>query len=346
MMLFLSVIVPIYKVEKYLSECIESILGQTYRNLEIILVDDGGNDKCPLICDRYAEKDKRVKVIHKENGGLVSARKAGLKAASGEYIAFVDGDDSIDECMYETMCPIAERTNADIVIEGFKFIYPDKVVTWKDNVPAGEYDKRRLEQYIYPVMMCHDNKLTRNVAPAIWNKIFKKELLNNILGEMNEGIRDGEDAAVTYPCLLSAEKVVFITDQHHYKYRINTESISRSFDKVWYVSASEYCNWMEQKVSKKKASLEKSVSLEKFMMLYRYLNREYAFCMKNKEESFEKRMQEIIENTEVGKSLFQIDLWKMEIPFFEKLQYRMLQHKRYGFCKIFCWIHCKYGELK
>ena len=142
---FLSVIVPIYKVEKYLSECIESILEQTYKDFEVILVDDGGDDECPLICDRYAKVDKRVKVIHKENGGLVSARKAGLRSATGEYVAFGDGDDSMEKSMYEIMCSTAKRTRADIVVEGFKYIYPDKVVVWKDNVREGEYDKKRLE---------------------------------------------------------------------------------------------------------------------------------------------------------------------------------------------------------
>ena len=91
----ISIIIPIYKVEQYLAECMESVLGQSYTNLEIILVDDGSPDACPALCDGYAQKDKRVKVIHKENGGLSDARNAGLEIATGEYIAFVDSDDFI-----------------------------------------------------------------------------------------------------------------------------------------------------------------------------------------------------------------------------------------------------------
>ena len=92
-----SIIVPIYKIEQYITQCIESIIHQTYKNIEIILVDDGSDDNCPVICDEYALKDDRIKVIHKENGGLVSARKAGALEATGDYICCVDGDDYIAE---------------------------------------------------------------------------------------------------------------------------------------------------------------------------------------------------------------------------------------------------------
>ena len=102
-MSLISVIVPVYKVEPYLNKCIESIVNQTYKNLEIILVDDGSPDNCPAICDSWAEKDSRIKVIHKENGGLSDARNAGMVHATGEYIAFVDSDDYIDPEMYQSL---------------------------------------------------------------------------------------------------------------------------------------------------------------------------------------------------------------------------------------------------
>ena len=99
----ISVIVPIYRIEKYLPECIDSLLDQSFLNFELILVDDGSPDNCPKICDDYSKKDTRIKVIHKENGGLLSARKAGLKAAKGNYIAYVDGDDWVDKFYLDTM---------------------------------------------------------------------------------------------------------------------------------------------------------------------------------------------------------------------------------------------------
>ena len=110
----ISIIVPVYKVEKYLDKCVNSIVGQTYKNLEIILVDDGSPDNCPAMCDEWAQKDSRIKVIHKKNGGLSSARNAGLDACTGDYIGFVDSDDWIEPDMYEYLLNIGMKNNADV----------------------------------------------------------------------------------------------------------------------------------------------------------------------------------------------------------------------------------------
>ena len=110
----ISIIVPVYKVEKYLDKCVNSIVGQTYKNLEIILVDDGSPDNCPAMCDEWAQKDSRIKVIHKKNGGLTSARNAGLDACTGDYIGFVDSDDWIEPDMYEYLLNIGMKNNADV----------------------------------------------------------------------------------------------------------------------------------------------------------------------------------------------------------------------------------------
>ena len=337
---FLSVIVPIYNVEKYLVQCIESIINQTFTDMEIILVDDGGRDNCPSLCDKYAVKDSRIKVIHKKNGGLVSARKAGLNVSAGTYVAYVDGDDSIDKYMYEEMCTVARKTDTDIVVEGFELCSPNKTEIWRDKVTEGIYDKERLTREIYPVMMCHDNALQRNVAPAIWNKIFKRALLQSVMENMDERIRDGEDAAVTYPCFLLAKQIVFLTKQHHYQYRINPESMSRNFDKDWYKSASFYCEWLEQNVSKKYAKMEDSVRLEKFLMLYRYLNKEYLYSKGKK--CFRKRISEIREKTDIGKNVCNVNVGKLRISLFGKLQYGFLKYKLYGMCELCCWCYYKY----
>lgn len=109
-----SVIVPVYNVEEYLPECLDSILASTYKNLEIIVVDDGSPDNCPRICDEYAQKDPRIKVIHQENQGLVGARNTGLKHAHGKYIGFVDSDDAVSPVMYEQLVRAIEETEADL----------------------------------------------------------------------------------------------------------------------------------------------------------------------------------------------------------------------------------------
>ena len=121
----ISVIVPVYKVEQYLDKCISSIVNQTYDNLEIILVDDGSPDNCPKICDNWAEKDQRIKVVHKQNGGLSSARNEGIVVATGKYISFIDSDDYIDSQTYEKMIFSITSTEADMCICGMKWVNED-----------------------------------------------------------------------------------------------------------------------------------------------------------------------------------------------------------------------------
>ena len=122
----ISVIVPVYNIEGYLGKCIDSIIAQTYKDLEIILVDDGSSDHCGAICDEYAKKDNRIKVIHKPNGGLSDARNHGIEAATGRYLGFVDGDDWIEEDMYEHIAANIEKYSPDCVITQFYYSYPDK----------------------------------------------------------------------------------------------------------------------------------------------------------------------------------------------------------------------------
>ena len=112
----ISVIVPIYKLEQYLEECVDSLIEQTYKNIEIILVDDGSPDNCGAICDRYAEQDDRIQVIHKKNGGLSDARNAGLDIASGEYVLFIDSDDNVSVDMVEELYGAIKKQNADISV--------------------------------------------------------------------------------------------------------------------------------------------------------------------------------------------------------------------------------------
>ena len=140
-----SIIVPIYRVEKYLPDCIDSILGQTYKNTEIILVDDGSPDKSPKIADEYAKKHENITVVHKKNGGLSSARNAGLDIATGKYILLVDSDDTIDKTLLSDIVPIAEDNNADIVVFGiFTQVIKDGIVVAEKN---GSHEKKKISNH-------------------------------------------------------------------------------------------------------------------------------------------------------------------------------------------------------
>ena len=137
-----SIIIPVYNVEKYLNKCVDSVLNQTFTDFEVILVDDGSPDNCPAICDSYAEKDKRVRVIHKQNGGLICARKSGLEAARGDYIGFVDSDDWIEENMYELFADMIKKYSPDMVLSDFYFDSGKEIINSEQLFEQEFYDKK------------------------------------------------------------------------------------------------------------------------------------------------------------------------------------------------------------
>lgn len=213
----ISVIVPIYNIDQYVGICIESLIKQTYKNLEIILVDDGSTDRCSAICDLYASKDDRIIVIHKDNGGLVSARKAGVEIATGKYIGHVDGDDWVEPDFYEVLHRAAVRSRADIVCAGFSRDLFSQHVKCANSVLDGLYEGENLER-LYEHMLICDNNFTIGVTTYVWNKLFKAEIAKNIQMRIDERISIGEDAAVTYSSLLEAKRV-YICDNSSYHYR-------------------------------------------------------------------------------------------------------------------------------
>ena len=145
-----SVIVPIYGIEAYLCQCVDSLLEQSYENFELILVDDGSPDRCPEICDSYARKDQRIRVIHKPNGGLVSARQAGIEVATGEYVVNVDGDDWVSPRMLEEFALRIAQSNADIIMVSHTIVHEDQSVVVEQSFPNGFYDKSAMQREIYP----------------------------------------------------------------------------------------------------------------------------------------------------------------------------------------------------
>lgn len=219
----ISILVPIYKIDRYLGICIESLLNQTYKNLEIILVNDGSPDRCPEICDLYASKDTRIKVIHKPNGGLVSARKAGLKAARGNYIGYVDGDDWVGPGFYHSLYNSIKESNADIAIAGFSrdlFSSTKKIL---NAIPSGLYEGAALDD-IKKKMISEGAFYRHGITTYLWNKLFKRKVLEPYQMAMDERITIGEDAATTYPAIMSSKKIV-ITDNCAYHYRQREDSM-------------------------------------------------------------------------------------------------------------------------
>jgi len=238
----LTIIVPVYKVEPYLRKCIDSILAQTFTDFELILVDDGSPDGCPAICDEYAEKDSRIIVIHKENGGLSSARNAGLDIAKGEYIGFVDSDDWIHPQMYEKMLSKAVF-QLDIIACNI-MLYDCKTQKSysrrdlrKDITYAGD---EILDQYFYEVR--------DNIFTSACNKIIKKEILQNI--RFPKG-RIYEDESIILE-ILSKCKNIYVCREPLYCYCINrndsiltSEFSHKRFDLL--IMAKEQCDFFERR---------------------------------------------------------------------------------------------------
>lgn len=220
----LSLIVPVYNVVQYLDRCVSSILAQTYSQFELILVDDGSSDGSSKLCDLYEKQDDRIKVIHKENGGLVSARKKGVVAAKGEYIGFVDGDDWIEPEMYEHLINAAIEYQADMVLGGCIEDVNGQNIDKVNQIMQGVYDKKRLQEEVYPYMLCMEDFLKMGVQPYTCNKLIRHKLAVDHIMTVDDRICIGEDVAVVISALLHADKVV-ITDYCDYHYCIRGASM-------------------------------------------------------------------------------------------------------------------------
>ena len=215
----ISVVVPIYMIDRYVGISIESILNQTYRNLEIILVDDGSKDRCPEICDLYAKKDNRIKVIHKSNGGLVSARKAGLQQSNGEFITYVDGDDWIGPGFIEGLFTVANTSGADMVCAGLTRDLFSQSACFTNYLPSGIYEGMKLVD-LWKNMISTGAFYRPGISTYVWNKLFKRNVILPSQMRVDNSISIGEDGAVTYPALLLCSKVAVIDNvAYHYRQR-------------------------------------------------------------------------------------------------------------------------------
>ncbi|EOE6412148.1 glycosyltransferase family 2 protein [Enterococcus hirae] len=223
----ISIIVPVYKVEKYLKKCVDSILAQTFSDFELILVDDGSPDNSGRICDDYAKKDARVRVVHKQNGGLSSARNAGIEVAKGKYLGFVDSDDYIAEDMYELLYKAIIKEEADLSICGIYDVYEGKDPIIKPTIKKTVTAEEAL------LLILQGNIISVHAV----NKLYKRELFSTI--RYPEG-KYHEDSFIIVDLLNQCHKVAIDSEQKYYYYHrlgsINTENFSEKqfeFIEAW-----------------------------------------------------------------------------------------------------------------
>lgn len=216
----LSVIVPVYNGEKYIKDCLESIINQTYRDLQIIVVNDGSTDNTEAIVGEIANKDSRVQLINKENGGVSSARNLGLEYAKNEFLTFVDSDDTLDTDMYETLMKYTGNNEYDIVHCGYKRINHEtvKLVNGTNNI---------IKQTKNEALECIVGG--KIFVPALWNKVYKRKLFDDI--KFDENIKINEDVLVNYKVFKKSEKSIFI-DQPKYNYFEREESSCKNTNSI------------------------------------------------------------------------------------------------------------------
>lgn len=228
-----TVVIPVYNMEKYLDRCMESVLEQTLTDIEILLVDDGSKDASGTMCDAYAKRDSRVRVLHKENGGLTSAWKAGSREALGSYIGYVDSDDYIDADMYERMYERAQRTQADIVCCGLHHLYeddPHRNWTEQMELATDSLTKEDMNASLYPTLINDGSFLGRRLMPNRVTKLVKRQLVQRNLSQCDDRVSIGEDYQFSLCMFLDAERVEIIRDYFPYHYYMNNASMTMKHD--------------------------------------------------------------------------------------------------------------------
>ena len=328
----ISVVVPIYNVEKYLERCIQSIVTQTYRNLEIILVDDGSSDRCPLICDEWAERDDRVKVIHKENAGLGFARNTGIENAHGEYICFFDSDDYVENNVIEQCYIAAKRENADMVCFGNDNVAANGEVLRKriPTPPQSLFVGNEIRERLIPRLIAYDASTGENwnlsmsacfelismnvIEKAKWRFVSEREIIS-------------EDFYSIFELYQHINRVFFLP-KVFYHYTVNLRSLSRSYRSDRYRRIKHFAISMRDLSEKMKCNVEEEIATMYLGLLMGALRQIVA-----SDETFGKKMcllREILNDDYLQKSLNSNDFSGDNLP--KRLLYWTMRRKWAGLC--------------
>lgn len=258
-----SVLVPVYNVEKYLAECIESVLSQTYAHFELILVDDGSTDNSGKICDEYAAKDDRIAVIHQENQGLIMARRKGIAAAKGVFFLFLDSDDYWDASLLQTVNQTVHEYHCDMVLYNFKCVSESGAFISEFHSPLTDkavFTKENSEPF-YQALIC-------GAINSLCIKAVSRNIIDNRDYTLYRHIKNGEDLLQTLPLIASAKKIIYL-NQSLYNYRNNPESITRGYVHQRYTDIMTVRNLLLQFL------IDKGLNNKENMELYHTVNLQY-----------------------------------------------------------------------
>lgn len=318
-----SIIVPVYNVEKYIHKCIDSIINQTYTNLEIILVDDGSPDNCGKICDEYAKKDKRIKVIHKENGGVSSARNIGIKLSKGQWISFIDSDDWIENRYFEIMIKQAKKQYVDIVLCTYNRVSKNNV----EKINIIKKDKLfNAREYLI-------NSLNPQTGFGFCHmKLIKKECIKDI--RFNSNLVVGEDALFNIQLSNNISKAFFIKETL-YNYRNNSNSAVKRYDKNYvnkYLESMKTCKNYITSLYTDKEIMQSYYNYVVFHVMLIAVN--YCYNLHNPVNNKKKLLKEIC-NNEVFKEAIRKSNYK-NISLTRQITLFTLKHKLYFCVELIC----------
>lgn len=290
----ISIIIPVYKVEEWLDECIESVINQSYSNLEIILVDDGSPDSCPQKCDEWAQKDKRIKVIHKENGGLSSARNAALEIITGNYISFIDSDDYIHKDMYRIMLEDIKKTGADIVrCDRYIDTDGDLKLSGKIDVQKSYNHQEIMDNYFY---------YKDDFCSGMWDKLYKAELFDGV--RFPEGI-NSEDYYV-YAIIYNRVNKLYYNNVPLYYYRIRENSIcttsvinEHSFDKI--IISDKVLDYIKINFPEQTDDAKAFRAMARFAIYYVTLRQEHSYLQRKEwKKDLRGVWKDVVKNNKMG----------------------------------------------
>lgn len=273
----ISVVVPVYNTEKYLERCVKSLTGQSWDDLEILLVDDGSTDGSGRLCDRLAVQDERIRVIHKENGGLISAWKRGVEEAAGAYVSFVDSDDWVDLTMLAEMGAHLTGSRKEIISSDYVIEKESgaQQYVWQQLAP-GEYVGEQLSKEVIPRLLGNEQ---RYVCISRCMKLISRELILNNMRYSDPTVRMGEDMTVMFPALIDCERLVIMDHKAYYHYLYLESSMVHKYDKTLYDSVKLLRSIMRQVVEdkfdeKEKAHMRRQVEKEYIFLLLLVLKNE------------------------------------------------------------------------
>ncbi|MBQ2835562.1 MAG: glycosyltransferase family 2 protein [Clostridia bacterium] len=292
----ISIIIPVYNVEKYLRNCIDSVLAQTYKNIEIILVDDGSPDTCPDICDEYAKKDSRIKVIHQENGGLSDARNTGIEAANGKYITFIDSDDDVSSEYIKYLYELLRKNNTKMSIATHTVVSNQKKTNWGN----GYTEKVLTTEECLDRILCD-----KGFSISAWAKLYSKDLFNGVrfsIGKLNE------DNGTTYKLILQCDKIAY-GNKSIYNYYKRQNSITTSKFNLRKMDLVELTDKMCDEIDAKYPNLKDSTDKKRITSRFSVLRQMAVSKLNEQEKALEKeivkyikqRKTQILKNNKMSK---------------------------------------------